>query len=84
MIFESNNKIWGRCYNPYNKERTAGGSSGGDAALVSSRCVLLGVGNDIGGSIRIPAAFCGIYGFKPTAGRLTWSGVTDYSSGLDG
>ena len=66
LSVHSVNKIWGRAKNPYDQERSCGGSSGGDAGLVASRCVPLGIGTDIGGSIRIPAAFNGIVGFKPT------------------
>lgn len=58
---------YGRVLNPYNVNLSAGGSTGGEAALVALRGSVLGVGTDIGGSVRGPAAFCGIYGFKPTA-----------------
>lgn len=58
--------FYGRTLNPYNSNLSAGGSSGGEAALIALRGSLLGLGTDIGGSIRGPAAFCGIYGFKPT------------------
>ena len=56
------------------QNRSVGGSSGGDAGLVLARCVPFGVGSDIGGSLRFPASFCGIYGFKPTQNRLTKAG----------
>jgi len=55
--------------NPYDKSRTCSGSSGGDAALVSKRCVPFAIGTDVGGSIRAPAACTGIVGFKPTPQR---------------
>lgn len=71
MLPESVNRIWGRSVNPYDVTRTPGGSSGGDAALVSSGCVPLAVASDVAGSIRIPASFCGICGFKPSTGRLS-------------
>ena len=60
------NHVWGRARNPHNQERSCGGSSGGDAGLVAANCVPIGFGSDIGGSIRIPASFNGIVGFKPT------------------
>jgi len=71
MIPESDNAVFGRALNPFNQDRTPGGSSGGDAALVAARCAPLSIGSDIGGSIRIPAHFCGIYGFKATAARVS-------------
>ncbi|PNP57088.1 hypothetical protein THARTR1_02930 [Trichoderma harzianum] len=58
---------WGRTLNPHNIRLSAGGSSGGEAALLAMRGSVLGIGSDIGGSVRNPAAFCGIYGFKPTS-----------------
>ncbi|KAM3455106.1 hypothetical protein NHJ6243_008662 [Beauveria neobassiana] len=60
----------GRTLNPHNTTLTSGGSSGGEAALQAMRGSVFGVGSDIGGSIRGPAAFCGIYGFKPTSNLL--------------
>lgn len=72
--FETDNVIYGRTCNPYDFKRTAGGSTGGDAALVSSLVAPIGIGSDIGGSIRIPASFCGIYGHKPTWRRLPKTG----------
>ncbi|KAI1676010.1 hypothetical protein KJE20_14398, partial [Pyrenophora tritici-repentis] len=66
----------GRVLNPYNINLSAGGSSGGEAALLALRGSVLGVGTDIGGSVRGPAAFCGIYGFKPTAYTLPISGLS--------
>jgi len=58
-----------------NQERSCGGSSGGEGGLIASRCIPCGLGSDIGGSVRFPAAFCGIYGFKPTGARVTMKGV---------
>ncbi|GAX80280.1 hypothetical protein CEUSTIGMA_g7718.t1 [Chlamydomonas eustigma] len=69
MTFESDNNIFGNTSNPHNEERTAGGSSGGEGALLASNCVNCAVGSDIAGSLRFPALFCGIYSLKPTAGR---------------
>lgn len=62
--------VYGRVLNPYNVNLSAGGSTGGEAALVAMRGSVLGVGTDIGGSVRGPAGFCGIYGFKPTSYTL--------------
>jgi fatty acid amide hydrolase len=66
---ESDNPLYGRTNNPWNMERSCGGSSGGEAALIAAGASPLGLGNDIGGSLRIPAAFCGITSIRPTAGR---------------
>ncbi|MGD0332571.1 MAG: amidase family protein [Xanthobacteraceae bacterium] len=71
MIFtETDNPLYGRTNNPWDPERSCGGSSGGEAAVIAAGASPLGLGNDIGGSLRIPAAFCGIVSIKPTAGRL--------------
>jgi fatty acid amide hydrolase len=68
---ESDNPLFGRSNNPWNLERTPGGSSGGEGSIIAAYGSPLGLGGDIGGSIRIPAHFCGIHGLKPTTGRLT-------------
>ncbi len=71
MIYtETDNALYGRTNNPWNLERSCGGSSGGEAAVIAAGASPLGLGNDIGGSLRIPAAFCGIASIKPTAGRV--------------
>jgi fatty acid amide hydrolase len=70
MYLESDNPAYGLTRNPWGAERTPGGSSGGQAAIVAAGGAPLGLGTDIGGSSRVPAAFCGIVGFKPTAGRM--------------
>ena len=62
--------LWGITRNPWNSERTPGGSSGGSGAAVASGCVPLAEGTDMGGSVRIPAAWCGIVGLKPSLGRV--------------
>lgn len=67
---------YGRALNPYNVGLSAGGSSGGEGALLAMRGSVLGVGSDIGGSIRGPAGFCGVYGFKPTSLLLPSQGFS--------
>jgi len=70
----SNNLSFGAVRNPYDPKRIPGGSSGGTAAAIASHCAPLGVAEDTEGSIRIPAAYCGIAGFRPTTGRYSTSG----------
>src|SRR5712692_6290072 len=70
MAWETDNLLYGRTNNPWDLSRTAGGSSGGEAAAIASGCSAAGVGSDGGGSIRVPAHFCGICGLKPTPGRI--------------
>ncbi len=72
--YETDNHITGRTNNPWDLERTPGGSSGGEAALVAAGCSPGGLGSDGGGSIRVPAHFCGIAGLKPTPGRVSAAG----------
>ena len=69
--YSSGNQLWGIAKNPWDKGRTSGGSSGGEAALIASKCSPLGIGSDIGGSLRNPAEFCGIYTIKPCSQRLS-------------
>ncbi|MBK7920345.1 MAG: hypothetical protein IPJ94_29665 [Chloroflexi bacterium] len=71
LFIESDNHLYGRTNNPWNLERTCGGSSGGEAAIIAAGGSPLGLGGDFGGSIREPAHFCGIQGLKPTSLRLT-------------
>jgi indoleacetamide hydrolase len=71
----SNNKWFGAVHNPYNRACVSGGSSGGSAAAVAARLAPLSVAEDTEGSIRIPAALCGVTGFRPTTGRYPTGGV---------
>jgi amidase len=74
MAYETDNSLSGKTRNPWNVERSAGGSSGGEAAAIAAGCSAGGVGSDGGGSIRVPAHFCGICGLKPTPGRIPATG----------
>jgi amidase len=74
FAFEADNLIFGATNNPYDATRTSGGSSGGEAALIAACGSPLGLGSDAAGSVRLPAAFCGIAGIKPTSGRLPRTG----------
>ncbi|MFL6621306.1 MAG: amidase [Sulfurifustaceae bacterium] len=74
---EADNPLYGRTNNPWSDGRAPGGSSGGEAALIAAGASVLGIGSDIGGSIREPAHSCGIHGLKPTSGRLSVNGSAD-------
>jgi amidase len=81
MMAETNNNIWGETRNALHKGCTPGGSSGGEGAIIAFKASPLGVGTDIGGSVRIPAAFSALYGLKPSFGRYpVWGG----KSGIPG
>lgn len=80
MFVESDNPVYGVTNNPWNDERSSGGSSGGEAAIVAAHGSALGLGTDIGGSVRIPAHCCGISSLKPTPGRLSVDGTVDVVS----
>lgn len=71
---ETHNRVYGRTANPHDLTRTSGGSSGGEGAIVAAGGSPFGIGSDVGGSIRIPSAFCGIFGHKPTHGLLPNTG----------
>src|SRR6202035_1743549 len=71
MAWETDNLLYGRTNSPWDVERTPGGSSGGEAAAIAAGMSPGGVGSDGGGSIRIPAHFCGLAGLKPTPGRVS-------------
>jgi Asp-tRNA(Asn)/Glu-tRNA(Gln) amidotransferase A subunit family amidase len=81
MAWETDNLLYGRTNNPWDLERTPGGSSGGEAAAIASGMSAGGVGSDGGGSIRVPAHFCGICGLKPTPGRIPATGHYPASAG---
>ncbi len=74
MAYETDNALSGKTSNPWNLANSAGGSSGGEAAAIASGFSMGGVGSDGGGSIRVPAHFCGICGLKPTPGRIPATG----------
>jgi Asp-tRNA(Asn)/Glu-tRNA(Gln) amidotransferase A subunit family amidase len=81
MAWETDNLLYGRTNNPWDLTRTAGGSSGGEAAAIAAGLSVAGVGSDGGGSIRVPAHFCGICALKPTPGRIPITGHFPKSGG---
>lgn len=84
MSFECSNPLYGRTTNPYSPNHTCGGSSGGEAALLGSDGIAAGFGSDIGGSLRMPAGYCGIYALKPTSGRFPGKGTRVAVRGFEG
>lgn len=83
MGSSNESSFYGVCRNPWDRRRVPGGSSGGSAAAVAAGLVAAATGTDTGGSIRQPAAFCGITGLKPTYGRVSRLGMIAYASSLD-
>jgi fatty acid amide hydrolase len=81
-MHESDNPVFGRTNNPWDLERSAGGSSGGEAALIAAGGSALGLGTDLGGSVRQPAHSCGIAALKPTTGRISMNGSRNNFAGM--
>lgn len=82
MWYESANNVYGRSNNPYHTGRMVGGSSGGEACAISSGCSIFGIGSDVGGSIRMPAFFNGIFGHKPSTGIVSNYGQLPQAQGV--
>ncbi|KAG9088995.1 hypothetical protein FRC06_001750 [Ceratobasidium sp. 370] len=84
MGFECVNPLWGRTDNPYNPHYSSGGSSGGEAAVLRFSGSALGLGSDVGGSLRIPTAYCGVFSLKPTDQRFSGRGAVGCVPGFVG
>ncbi|KAK4689574.1 amidase, partial [Tremellales sp. Uapishka_1] len=83
MFGESDNYVHGRTTNPFNRDLTCGGSSGGEGALIRMGGSLIGVGTDLGGSVRIPAAYQGLFGLRPTIDRMPYRGARNSLLGME-
>lgn len=83
IMHETDNPVYGRTDNPWDTSRGPGGSSGGEGAIIAAGGVPLGLGNDLGGSVRHPAHVCGICGLKPTTGRLSNQGARGTWNGME-
>ncbi|KAJ3541208.1 hypothetical protein NM208_g4713 [Fusarium decemcellulare] len=81
MALETVSNLWGRTLNPFNTDLGAGGSSGGDAVLVAMKGTPITLSTDLGGSVRVPAAFNGLYGIRPTASRIPKGGMVNFNTG---
>lgn len=81
MAIETVSNLWGRTLNPYNTALSAGGSSGGDAVLVALKGTPVTPSTDLGGSIRVPAAFNGLYAIRPTSDRIPKGGMENINNG---
>jgi amidase len=84
MAYETDNLIYGRTNNPYDVSRTPGGSSGGEATAITTGCSAFGLGGDYGGSVRLPAHFCGIAAIKPSAGVVPRTGHDSFRGPIVG
>lgn len=84
LSFECSTPLFGVAKNPYDPRRTPGGSSGGEGALLGSDASVIGIGSDIGGSLRIPSHFSGCFALKPCAGRFSSEGCQHCNPGFDG
>ncbi|XP_070259405.1 fatty-acid amide hydrolase 1-like [Myotis yumanensis] len=81
LSFDCSNPIYGQTRNPLNLKKTPGGSSGGEGALLSKGGSILGMGTDVGGSIRIPSSFCGVFGLRTSRNRLSYTGIASAVKG---
>ncbi|NXO92265.1 VDHAP protein, partial [Certhia brachydactyla] len=80
--YDCSNPIFGQTLNPLNPQKSPGGSSGGEGALIAGGGSILGIGSDVAGSIRLPSSFCGLCGLKPTGNRISKQGVVSPLIGM--